>query len=145
MLRTADDLIAALRSRKEALGLSNAVVDEIAGYTTGWWDKVAGPSRMKSPSLATLMALCGALGLAVQLVEDPDTVARRRWTKRRHPGAKSWPMSVKRARPIVLAELARKGGRSWWARMTPEQRQAHIAKLNAARATKRQTGLNKAA
>jgi hypothetical protein len=37
MLRTADDVIEALRSRKEALQLSDAVVDELAGLTPGHW------------------------------------------------------------------------------------------------------------
>jgi hypothetical protein len=74
---------------------------------------------------------------AVVLVEDPDATVKRRWQKRRSSGAKTWPMSVKRARPIVLANAARKAVRARWARLTPEQRQAVVAALNAARAAKR--------
>jgi hypothetical protein len=51
--------------------ISNAAVDELAGLTPGHWDKATGPSRVRMLTLVTLMALCGALGLAVQLVEDP--------------------------------------------------------------------------
>jgi hypothetical protein len=140
MLRTYADVIAALRARKDALGLSNAVLDEIAGLTDGYTDKALGPTQAKRPSTYNLLSLIGALGLAVQLVEDPDTKVQRRWTKRRDnlasDNGRISKAAVKKARPLVLAELARNGGLSWWASMSPEQRQAHIAKLNKARAAK---------
>jgi hypothetical protein len=100
-----------------------------------------------TPTLYTLMSLVGALGLMVQLVPDPDTQVQRRWKLRSAGQAhgRGRLSQLRRARADVLADLARKGGRSWWASMSPEQRQAHIAKLNAARAAKRQVGLNKAA
>ena len=53
-------------------------------------------------------------------------------------------MSVKRARPIVLANAARKAVKARWARSTPEDRAATVAMLNAARAAKRQADLNEA-
>lgn len=50
-MASADAVIEALRARKAALGLSNEVVDELAGLTDGHFDKVAGPSRTKRPNL----------------------------------------------------------------------------------------------
>jgi hypothetical protein len=95
------------------------------------------------------MSLVGSLGLAVALIEDPEGRVRRRWSKQQEAQAtdngRISRAAMKKARPVVLAELARRGGRSWWEGMTPRQRQAHIAKLNAARAAKRQAGLNRAA
>ena len=39
MLRTTDDVLETLRARKDALGLSNAAVEELAGLTSGHFDK----------------------------------------------------------------------------------------------------------
>jgi hypothetical protein len=50
------------------------VVDELAGLRGGHTNKALGPSREKVPNRYTLMSLVGALGLAVQLVEDPEAV-----------------------------------------------------------------------
>jgi hypothetical protein len=97
MLRTADDLIAALRQRKDELQLSNAVVDDLAGLVEGHTDKVLGPTRTKkSPNIITLMCLAGALGLAVQLVDDPDSRVQGRWAKRRHQPASNGRISRQR-------------------------------------------------
>jgi hypothetical protein len=102
--------------------------------TDGWFDKVAGPTRIKPLSLATLMAIAGALGYAVQFVEDPDTALRQRWTKRRHEPADNGRLSrLRRARAEAVAELASKAARARWAKATPQQRQAHIAMMNAMR------------
>jgi hypothetical protein len=148
MLRTPNDIIAALRSRKEQLQLSDATVDEIAGLTSGHCGKVLGPTREKAPTLFTLMTLVGALGLAVQLVPDPETQVQGRWQKRLTPprvGGNGRLSRLRRARADAVAELASKGGRSRWADKTPEQRQAYVAMLNAARAGKRQAGMSEAA
>src|SRR5258708_35763432 len=90
MLRDANAVIEALRARKETLGLSNAAVDELSGYTEGWWDTVCGPSRMKAPSFAALMAIAGALVLAGTLFEHPASgrTGQRRWRRRPPPGRK---------------------------------------------------------
>jgi hypothetical protein len=139
MLRTADDLIAALRARKDELGLSNATVDEIAGMTLGHWDKACGPSRVKSPNLFTLMSLIGALGLAVQFVDDPDRIraVRGRWRRRSDPQVCPPTLTIGQARPVVLSRAARKAAKARWARSTPEARAAVVAALNTARAAKR--------
>jgi hypothetical protein len=152
MLRTADDIIEALRSRKEALQLSNAIVDDLAGLTLGHFDKVAGPTRERAPSLATLMAIAGALGLAVQFVPDPDSTVAGRWTRRREDQARRQDgriskAAIRKARPLVLAAAARAAAKARWETATPAARAAVVAKLNAARAAKRKrrTRTNKAA
>jgi hypothetical protein len=71
LLRTADDVIQALRRRKGELQLSNAILEEATGSCAGHADKVLGPSCVRSPSLALLMALVDALGCGLQLVSIP--------------------------------------------------------------------------
>jgi hypothetical protein len=149
MLRGPDEILDALVARKTALDLSNATVDHLAGLTLGHFDKIAGSSRDRVPTLPTLFAVLGALGLAVQLVEDPDTTVVSRWEKRREDQARGngriSRSMVKRARSTVLHELARKAVGARWSKSTPEQRAATVTALNAARAAKRRTGTIKSA
>ena len=142
MLRTTNEILEALRTRKAALGLSNAMVDELAGMTDGHFDKVAGPTRAKRASLDTFIAFAGALGLAVQLVPDPDCKVAERWEKRDERAAHGKRSGIskaalKKARTILLSEWATKANAKRWGRTTPEERAAVVAKLNAARARKR--------
>ena len=51
-------------ARKDALGLSNAMVDELSGFADGYFDKIAGPSRVKLPSLFSLMTTASGLSRA---------------------------------------------------------------------------------
>ena len=51
------------------------MVDELAGLRGGHINEALGPSREKVPNRYTLMSLVGALGLAVQLVEDQKPYA----------------------------------------------------------------------
>jgi len=131
MLRTADDVLEALHSRKNSLGLSNEVVDELAGLTRGHFDKACGPSRVKRPNLDTLMSIVGALGWAIQFVDDPESRIGERWEKRRERCAQ------KRARALILSEGSASANVKRWGRTTPKQRAAVVAKLSAARLAKR--------
>jgi hypothetical protein len=65
-----------------------------------------------------------------------ETLART--VRQDHPRVSKEAM--KRARPILMAELARKGALARWAGKTPEQRAAMVAQMNAARMAKRRTG-----
>jgi hypothetical protein len=124
VLRTADDVIESLRARKDAIGLSNETLEDICGLTTGHADKVLGPSRVRSPSLALLMALVGALGLAVQLVARSRSQSLAAVAHRECDDHRISKVAVQKARPIVLARAARKAVNARWAKTTRKQRKA---------------------
>jgi hypothetical protein len=138
LLRTADEVLDAVKARKESLGLSNAVLDEIAGYDPGRWSKAFGPSRDKCPTIATLMNFCDALGVSFVLVEDPvkARLVARRWTRRNetsvHHASKVSQSAIRRALPHARKMFATAGGKARWKDTTPEQRSA--AARHAARA-----------
>jgi hypothetical protein len=46
------------------------MVDDLADMTAGHFDKIVGPTRAKSPTLFSLTAFAGALGWAIQFVDD---------------------------------------------------------------------------
>ncbi len=134
--------IALLRARKEQLSLSDLALDDFAGLAPGHTGKVLGPSQVKGMGVLSFTLLLDALGLSGTLHVDPAKAARLsgRWAgaaSRRSFVRPNGPMSVKRARPIVLSAAARKAAKARWAKAPPELRAATVAALNAARAAKR--------
>jgi hypothetical protein len=113
-------LLDALEARRIELGLSNAVVEGLANLAAGYLTKLFGPARLKSPTLATLDRVMAVLGLSLVLVIDPEKVSRAQPTWRPRDEARVRarrlsPTTLARARPNVLAELARKAARPRWA------------------------------
>jgi hypothetical protein len=113
-------LLDALEARRVELGLSNRTCELATGLCNGHVTKVLGPSRERSPTLATIDKVMAVLGLSIVLVRDPVKIeaARVRWTPRAASKVRMRqlsPTTIERARPHVLAELARKAARPRWA------------------------------
>jgi hypothetical protein len=80
-----DGLIQVFRHRKAALGLSDLVLDDLAGLCQGHAGKLLGPRQVKSLERITLSSLLGALALRLVVIEDVEQAARMRsrWERRR--------------------------------------------------------------
>jgi hypothetical protein len=126
-----DQLVDALRARKEHLGLSNAFVDDLIMLAGGHTDKLLGPARKRGLSPFTLDAMLTALALKLVVVQDDEQAdrMRARWGARdarqvRSPvrTATVGPAVIRRARFAVARELGRAGGRARWKGTTPELR-----------------------
>jgi len=126
------ELVEVLRERKAALGLSNELLDHLAGLTSGHVDKLLGPSQSKGLSRVTLDGMLGALGVKLIAAVDDVQVARMqpRWesrdathVRRRSPTRLAAGV-VKRARPRVLRELAKNAAKARWRSISPELRSA---------------------
>jgi hypothetical protein len=126
MLHTPDDVIEALRARKADVGLSDEALEEIVGLCRGHIGKIIGPTRERGASLFTLMMIVGALGCGLALVPDPQAAIRRRWERRLdsrvRDNGRIGKEAIRKARPLVLAELARRGGLARWAGATDRER-----------------------
>jgi hypothetical protein len=148
VLRSADDVIAALRARQDALSLSNDTVEALAGFCGGTVNKYLGPAREKSPTLQTLALLLGALGVGVVLVEDTKAaeLVRSRWTRReeRHvqPNGRVAKTAIARARPIVMSEAARKAATARWAKASLQDRKAQAELMVLGRQIKQHTRMS---
>jgi hypothetical protein len=119
-LGTEAELLDAIESRRAQVGISNATLDQLCGFAIGYASKCLSPARSKRPTTPTLYALLDALGLSLCLLVDADKVARmsQSWRARDASHVRTRPLSpttIARARPIVLAELARKAARPRWA------------------------------
>ena len=87
LLRTPDDIVAALRARRDELNISHETIDAIALYADGYTSKLLAPEPMKGLGHISLPSLLEALGCALVLVEDSAAVERMRgkWTPRKRP------------------------------------------------------------
>jgi hypothetical protein len=135
-------LIELLRKRQLDLGLSNEGLEHVCGFAGGAVDKYLGPSRTKAPTAAPLARLMDGLGLRGQLVVDAARTAQvtragKRQARRAHPSNRISKVALKKARPVVLGELARTAAAAGWKRTTPEARAEVIHRLNSARLAKR--------
>jgi hypothetical protein len=123
-----DELVAVLRERQIALGLSNETLDHIAMLSAGHADKLLGPSRQRGLSQLSLDALLGVLAVKLIIAEDAEQAARMRtrWEGKdasqvRMPARIAKDL-IARVRPAVLRQLASKAATARWSRTTPERR-----------------------
>jgi hypothetical protein len=125
-------LIDVLAERKAALGLSDEWIEAVGGFSPGHANKMLGPARTKTPSLPSLDILLQLLGLSLVVVDDPVRAARMRdlWLRREEAKVHSnkvGRLTIQRARPFVIRELARAAALARWANTTPDQRRAMAA------------------
>jgi hypothetical protein len=112
-------LLDAVEARRAQIGLALADLDRLSGLSFGHASKCLSPARLKRPSTGTLYRLLDALGLSLCLLVDPAKVARisPSWRQRDQWKVRDRalsPRALERARPVVLAELARKAARPRW-------------------------------
>jgi hypothetical protein len=89
LVTTVDELIEALRSRKDELGLSNAFVEAQLQMADGHCDKLLGPTRRKGMSVAVLLDIIELFGAQLVIQVDAETEARMRERWERRDGEKS--------------------------------------------------------
>ena len=87
-IRSMAGLVEALRERRDTLDISNETIDAIAGLPERYSAKLLAPRAPRNMSYNSLGLLLGALGIGLQIVEDPEQAAkvRGRWQKRKPQG-----------------------------------------------------------
>ena len=70
------EFLAALRARREALGVSFETLEALAGMPSGYASKLLTGARPMGA--LTLWLVLGALGLRIRLEEDPEALERNR-------------------------------------------------------------------
>jgi transcriptional regulator with XRE-family HTH domain len=135
-ITTLEELADALRERRMQLGLSQTVVDDLAGLTGGYTSKiemgVTNPEARNARRLGadSMPLLLGALKLELIVRHATGTKANFAHDDN------GLPQRV----GDKLIERARLGGRARWAKMTDAQRKKAVLKLNRARREKRKAG-----
>jgi hypothetical protein len=109
IIRNHDDLADALLAIKNFLGLSNEMLEQIAGLTHGHCDKMLGPSREKTIGRNSFDLLLATLGIRLRVeIDEPQARLMQARYERRNDKQVRNRLSraiLDRARPIILAEL----------------------------------------
>lgn len=122
-------MIEAFRAIKDHVGLSNATIERLCGWTDGHADKHLGPSCIKALSpknfgdLMWVLAVKGTFTIDLARVREIE----QHWEARCAANTRSTPsriskVVVKRAQPLILKELGRLGGMVTANMRSPEQR-----------------------
>jgi hypothetical protein len=127
--------VTALYARKQALGVSDRVLDAISGLCHGHTSKLIGPGRERGLSQISLDALLGALACKLVIVEDEvqASIMKSRWESRnsqqlRMP-ARIGKALLARTRGPILRELAQRAGRARWRNVDPAVRRRLMTEL----------------
>lgn len=140
------EMLALIRQRQEQLGLSNEALEEICSLAAGTVNKYLGPTCEKMPNLFTTFLLLNGVGLSGSLHVDADKEAQFGWAWKRQgrrrekavrPPDKVSKIAVRRARPVVLSEGARKAALARWKATPPAERRAHCRMMQEAKSLAR--------
>jgi len=117
VIRNYEELVDALRTRKNGLQLSNATVDRLAGLTDGHTDKILGPTATKGFSRMTVDLLLQVFAVKLVMVEDVEAaqVMAERWEQRNSSQFRAIPNRLskallERAKPLVFKDIQRSAG-----------------------------------
>lgn len=124
-IRSQDDLIEALRAAKEMRNLSFKTLDALGDFTEGHMERVIGPRREKGMSPFVFQMLCSLLAVKLEMVFDPEQAAKMlaRWEGRNQSNVRIEKGRIsksllERAKPHVLKDFAKAGGKASGAQRT---------------------------
>lgn len=120
VVRTLQDAVDVFRIMKEHRSLTNLFCDERGGLTLGHTDKVLGPTEEKGLGYDTFALFMELTAIEFVPRVNPEALERMKsvWELRErplYPNARVKRISkklVERAKPLVLQELARAGGKA---------------------------------
>jgi hypothetical protein len=139
-----DELVDALRARKEELALSDSLIEQIGGLAPGHASKLLGPAREKNLSRLSLDVLLKVFAVKIVLVPDGEQAQKMqdRWERRDNSqihinGHRVSKSLMERARPLVRSEFARQGNKARNEQLARELRVAIARKAGRASAAAR--------
>jgi hypothetical protein len=116
VIRCSDDMVEALRARKEQLGLSNAAIEEQLLMAAGTCDKYLGPTRSASLTWRVTEDVMTLFGVELVMRVNPELEAKMlERLERRDERAVRSPKRISAkllelAQPIIQQKLGRAGG-----------------------------------
>jgi hypothetical protein len=136
VIRNRDDLIEALRSRREQLGLSNAYVEHQLQMSDGHCDKLLGPSQAKGMSIPVMLDMIELFGARMVIEVDAESEARmqKRWERREegkvHPPRRLSAHLMRIARAQLYTRLSQLGNEARKIKL-PREARSSIARAAA--------------
>lgn len=134
LVRSYDELHAALRERAAELGISRLELDAVAGLAHGHAGKILGLAQVKKLGPVSMPLVLEALAVRLALIEDAQALQRLdRVPRRRRTGAaavEAQPVSMATADDILrehLRELSRRGVEA--RKRLPAERRSELASI----------------
>ena len=129
------DFMQALRDRVSALQIQGDSFCEFAGLPRGYLSKLLTIRNVRRVGLQSMGPLLSAMGVKLQLVEDPGGTARlQRLAPRNLSYVRTMPADACIVlTPRMLQRIRRLGGQARMARLTPKQRRELARKAALAR------------
>jgi hypothetical protein len=119
------------------LQLAGETLDDVSGLPKGYASKLTAPRPTRRIGAVSFGPMLGVLGMKCLFVEDEDAVRRVAGRlKRRNSNLVRSAASEFRLTHRWLRKIARKGGKSRDAKLTPEQRSELARELNRIRWSK---------
>jgi hypothetical protein len=118
------DFVQAVRDRVVELGIHGIRFDCLAGWAEGYLSKLTSARPVRRIGMTSMGPLLSAMGVKLQMVEDPAGTARLR---RLPPRNSSFVRTMPAAAGIIftarmLKRIRRLGGKARMAQLTPKQR-----------------------
>jgi hypothetical protein len=87
MIHSMEELLAALRARRDELQLTHERLDDIAGWPSGYAGKLLAPEPIKNLGFMSFGLALDSMGIALVVVENPEQIklVEKRWIKRERP------------------------------------------------------------
>jgi hypothetical protein len=140
VIRRHADLLEAFRTIKAILALSNDFCDERGGMTRGHTDKMLGPSSTKGLSAMGFDTFTSMFAVEFHMMVDMDQVRvmEARWEARHASNVRAEPNRVsqkilERAKPHIIKDMAKLGGKASGAKRTGSQGTEIMRKVAKAR------------
>jgi hypothetical protein len=140
-----DAMIAALSARAAALGVSQTVLDELAGLSAGYTGQVFGGSQTKRLGWLTTWLMLPVLGARLVLIEDAAarTMMEKHYGERRANQARKGNYASPVSKHVLSRanrHFSRLGNKARWRGTTKEERSEHGRKMAMARWKRRERG-----
>ena len=118
------DFMQALRARVNELQIQGDSFCEFAGLARGYLSKLLTIRSVRRVGMQSMGPLLSAMGVKLQMVEDPAGTARLRRLSPRNPSyVRAMPASACIVlTPRMLQRIRRLGGQARMAKLTPKQR-----------------------
>jgi hypothetical protein len=125
-----DELIARLKERAAAVGLSYLAIDDFAGFSSGYTSAILGGLQKRHLSVSSLLAIARVLGVKSVMVVDPELTRRMQSEYGKRDAAKAHGKrlpklgnaQIRRLLRPIAAEMGKRGGRARMAGLTSEMR-----------------------
>ena len=129
------DFVQAIRNRVADLAIHGTRFDALAGWPEGYLSKLTAQRPVRRIGLNSMGPLLSAMGVKLQMVEDPRGTERLRRLQPRNPSyVRAMPANACIVlTPKILARIRRLGGRARMAQLTAKQRSKLARKAALAR------------